>query len=209
MDLDRVLNAFWRRLGLRRAPRRATIMLASGLQFDLLSPHTSPFDINDVAHGLSNTCRFTGQCRTFYSVAQHSLIVSLIVPPEHALEGLMHDGAEAFIGDVAKPLKNLLPDYKRIEDSVEAAVFERFGLPRKLPACVKHGDMIALHTEQRDFMGAPGHAWTFDPRYPPLPQKIIPMTPEHAKRAFLQRYAELTTAAQQAPVRQRMALETT
>ena len=178
-----------------------TIMLASGNYFDLEDPASSEFGIEDIAHALAHICRYTGHCRTFYSVAQHSVLVSRVVPPEHAFHGLMHDAAEAFIGDVAKPLKILLPDYKVIEDRIEAAVFARFGLPAQLPQCVKDADRVLLRTEQRDLMGADGHQWSFTEGTAPLAERIEPMPPAEAKWLFLTRYAafkpnvELTGAA--------------
>lgn len=168
-----------------------TIMLASGRYFDLESPESSEFDIGDIAHALAHICRYTGHCRTFYSVAQHSVLVSHVVPKEHAFAGLMHDAAEAFIGDVAKPLKVLLPDYKVIEDRIEAALFARFGLPAKLPQCVKDADRVLLRTEQRDLMGADGHEWTFTAGIEPLAERIYPELPRMAKTLFLTRYAEI------------------
>mgnify|MGYP003433643820 FL=1 len=168
-----------------------TIMLASGSYFDLEDPASSEFGIEDIAHALAHICRYTGHCRTFYSVAQHSVLVSRVVPPEHAFHGLMHDAAEAFIGDVAKPLKILLPDYKVIEDRIEAAVFARFGLPAKLPQCVKDADRVLLRTEQRDLMGADGHQWSFTEGTAPLAERIEPLPPAEAKWLFLTRYAAL------------------
>lgn len=168
-----------------------TIMLASGRYFDLEDPESCDFGINDIAHALAHICRYTGHCRTFYSVAQHSVLVSRAVPEEHAFAGLMHDAAEAFIGDVSKPLKVLLPDYKHIEDRIESAVFARFGLPAELPPCVKEADRVLLRTEQRDLMGADGHEWSFTEGAAPLPERIEPMPPSEAKWLFLTRYAAL------------------
>ena len=107
---------------------------------------------------------------------------------------MLHDAAEAFIGDVAKPLKMLLPDYKAIEDRVESVVLGRFGLPAKLPPCIKHADLRMLATEQRDLMNChgSGHVWTLLEGIEPLEQAIVPMTSERAEREFLMRYAELT-----------------
>lgn len=171
-----------------------TILLASGRYFDLEDPESSEFDIFDIAHALSQICRFTGHCKSFYSVAQHSVLVSHVVPPAHAFAGLMHDAAEAFIGDVAKPLKMMLPDYKRIEQRIEAAVFAYFGLPHELPACVKEADRILLRTEQRDLMNADGHRWPITEQLQPLDEPIVPLAPMAAHMLFLNRYAELRHA---------------
>jgi 5'-deoxynucleotidase YfbR-like HD superfamily hydrolase len=184
-----------------------TIMLASGRYFDLEDPDSSEICIEDIAHALAHICRYTGHCRTFYSVAQHSVLVSHVVPREHAYAGLMHDAAEALIGDVAKPLKVLLPDYQRIEDRIEASLFRRFGLPAKLPQCVKDADRLLLRTEQRDLMGANDHQWTFTEGAEPLPEKIVPLTSPEAKAAFLARYAELRQLSQSADVRKPFLLQ--
>ena len=174
------------------------ILTSGGTYFHFLEPERSAIDIETIAHALAHICRFTGHTATFYSVAQHSVLVSRLVPPEHALAGLLHDAAEAYLGDVAAPLKMLLPDYKAIEATVEAAVLVRFGLPATLPQNVKQADRLALAIEQRALMPMHGDVWECElhPDYDRFKaqMEIFPAPPVVARKLFLARFWELLQA---------------
>lgn len=109
---------------------RAVIQTFSGLELDILNPHPDQISIIDIAHGLSNLCRYTGQTRFFYSVAQHSVLVATYLEkkygPAEAFAGLLHDASEAYMGDVATPLKKLLPEYISLEHRLQMMINEKF-----------------------------------------------------------------------------------
>ena len=138
-----------------------TIMLSSGNYFDLLDPAGSRFQLRDIAQGLGNACRFAGQCSSFYSVAEHSWHASFLVPQSLAFAALMHDAAEAFIGDVTRPLKSLLPAYKDIEREIERVIAERFALADLCShPIVKTVDLRLLAAEQAAMMPAHDDTWS-------------------------------------------------
>ena len=168
------------------------IMLQSGFWFDFLDPESSKFDINDIAVGLSKTCRYAGQCSGFYSVAEHSLLVS-DTAPEHAYAALMHDAAEAFIGDITRPLKQLLPDFKRIEALVESAIFNRFSVPHPMPIEVKAADLRVLAAEQAQIMPRETSLWAFESGIEPATVRVKCLSPDQAREKFLSRFYELFT----------------
>lgn len=172
------------------------IQTRSGTRFDLLDPRPEMIDISDIGHALSHLCRFTGHVSRFMSVAEHSVMVSNLVPAQDALAGLLHDATEAYVGDVARPLKQLLPDYKVIEDRIWLVIAERFSLDPQLPASVKEADNISLMWERRDLLAGSADAWRewvpehLVVRIPEQPVKGL--DPEAAATAFRQRFAELT-----------------
>jgi len=167
------------------------IQTYTGKRFDLLDIDIEQIDIFDIAHALANTCRFAGHCRTFYSVAQHSIHVSYLVPHEHARVALMHDAAEAYLTDIPAPFKQLMPDYQVIEQHVWSAIARRFDLPSELPAEVKRADLVALATERRDLLKRTNDRWPILDGVRSDAAIRIPVSPETAKRAFLRRFGDL------------------
>lgn len=120
----------------------------TGLKLDFSNPEAFDFVIDDIAHGLSQTCRYGGQCEVPYNVAQHSIMVSRMVPLELAMPALLHDASEAYMCDIPKPLKMLLPDYAKIEARLEMALFRKFGLPWPMDPLIKAADILSCHIEQ-------------------------------------------------------------
>lgn len=174
------------------APRAVVdwIQTRSGRRFSPLDPDPAAIDVADIAHSLALQCRFNGHCRVFYSVADHCVRVSRVVPPEHALWGLLHDAAEAYLGDLPRPIKVQLPAYRAAEDRLMEFIARHFGLPWPMPAPVHEADNVLLVTEQRDLMGPAPASWGLVAT--PLPERIEPLGPEAAEAAFLARFAELT-----------------
>lgn len=171
-----------------------SIQSRSGRYINFVAPDPSMFCIQDIAHALSHTCRFGGHTRSFYSVAQHSVLVSYLVPENDQFAALMHDAAEAYVGGVPTPLKQLLPEYKAIEKRIEACLFERFGLYDGIPVSVKKADLIMLATEQRDLMKAKNNdsEWQFIADITLAPFRIKPQSSEQARKSFLDRFSQLS-----------------
>ena len=170
----------------------------------LLDPRPEDFDIEEIACVLSRLVRFGGHTRRdlpTYSVAEHSVRVSHACDPADALEGLMHNAAEAYISDVTAPVKEAMralqgswhgsrrSPFDVIEDGIARAIAERFHLRFPWPPSVKRADLVLLATEARDLMAPPPQPWGLP--YEALPGRIEPWAPERAEAAFLARYSEL------------------
>jgi len=177
-----------------------TFQTYTGREIRPAHPRVEDFDIEDIAHGLAHACRFAGQVRTFYSVAQHSVLVSHAMPRPLALWGLLHDASEAYISDVPAPVKVLdaLAGYRAIEALLQRTVYQAFGLSGDEPAELKQADLALRVLEARALMpvDAALRIEAAEPRGLALPPfTISPWTSVAAKAAFLKRFAELTQGA--------------
>lgn len=176
------------------------ILTYTGKRFDLLDPRPDDVNIIDIAHALANIGRFSGHARAFYSVAQHCVLGSFIVPIGLARGFLLHDAREAYVGDMASPLKGLCPDYAAIEERVADIVNAALGVTEAeatAPA-IRHADLVMLATERRDLMAGDATPWPCLAGIEPLARPIHAWSPSRAKAAFLQRYIELTELARRA-----------
>lgn len=167
-----------------------------GGYIDLLNPEPFMVDIRDIATGLSKMCRFNGQCRGFYGVAQHSVLVSHLVPPEQALEGLMHDAAEAYLGDIVAPFKANadIPGYLAAEAAMQAVIARRFDLGSVDTPEIKLADLRILAAERRDLMPGSRLSWSCLDGIEPADVEVVPVGHEEAEQIFLARFYELVDA---------------
>jgi uncharacterized protein len=145
--------------------------------------------IDDISLALSKLCRFTGHCKFFYSVAEHSVNVSFLVPREQALAALLHDASEAYLADIASPVKQLLPDYKALESKVTSQIDKFFGVDTSTPE-IKKADWAQLKAESRVLLASRGIDWYFPPD---TAVGLWPtgLLPEEADRLFISRFKEL------------------
>lgn len=149
----------------------------------------SKIDLEDIAHSLSNICRFNGHCAEFYSVAQHSVHVASLVQDERLrFPALLHDACEAYTGDIVTPFKRMFSALRFIEARLEAQVFEHFGVEvsDEDKALIKQADLVALATEKRDLMPRQrNEQWSYIEGLKPDPEPIHPLLPKEAKELFL------------------------
>ena len=165
-----------------------TMQTYTGKLVDLSNFGPDDVRLPDISHALSLLNRFTGHSKAPYSVAQHSVLVSRLTHEDNALWGLLHDASEAYLGDVATPLKNMLPGYRDLEERVQRTIARVFHLPWPMPADVKTADLRALMGEKRDLV--PGsHDWGIDVEPACGPVNACCWT--QAKKLFEDRYKEL------------------
>lgn len=165
----------------------AVIQTYTGRGFNPFCPDPRLICIEDIAHSLSLLCRFNGHCKRFYSVAEHSVWVSRLVPPEYALWGLLHDAGEAYFGDVMSPLKPYL-NQRFIERGLTEAVAEAFGLCLPMPAMIHTVDQAMLMAERSQVMRPACVPW---PDGPAADVQLGCWNPPVAERKFLEQFNTL------------------
>ena len=103
----------------------------TGKLFDPTNPNIDGIDIVDIAHALSLLCRGNGHVKHFYSVGQHSISCYREAKARNyskkvQLACLFHDGSEAYLSDITRPVKPKLPEYLIIEDKLQNIIWQKF-----------------------------------------------------------------------------------
>ena len=197
-------------------PNETWITTASNKRIFPLALKPEDIDIDDIAHALSNVCRWGGHIPHFYSVAQHSVLVSeisflifreqrqqtgpVILPRIVALYGLLHDAAEAYLGDVCRPLKHdtgnaTAAAYKAAEENALSVILDKFELQiESMPSVVALADNVLLKLEAKQFNKILASYDEDTGNYERYftPKICLPVEPKEAKRRFLRKFAELT-----------------
>jgi hypothetical protein len=178
------------------------IQTFSGRRVNPFTPDPSQIVIDDIAHALANQCRFGGHCRSFYSVAQHSCLLSDLVAAEGGnasdqLWGLLHDAAEAYLVDLPHPLKHrseLGERFRAVEGTLRSLIVERFGLPSQPPPLLKELDRALLAAEKEALL-SPTWVWPELEGVVPVAVAIEPWPPERGAPELLTRFVKTTRVA--------------
>jgi hypothetical protein len=172
-------------------------------KFYFFKPTDDVIDIYDIGQSLGHTARFGGHYRAeiaFYSVAEHSYLLAeyanLKWGPVAGFEALMHDAAEAYVGDMIRPLKNSYPLLKEAEKVVEAAVRESFGLPAQKPDWMRELDHRMLAAERLKVKGKSTLHWAGED-ITPLPISFRFFSPNRARDCFLDMFWQLNRDAKE------------
>ncbi len=169
------------------------IRTVSGRYISLTAPAQEDIVLVDIAHGLAGVNRYVSQSAERYNVAQHSVLVSHLVPEGFELDGLFHDSTEAYLGDVSSPLKHLdgMKFYRDLEDHIwYPALAKKFGLLPEVPPEVKVCDIIAYRLECIHLWNERADDLDFK-LYLQYKHLLEPWSPELAEEEFLDRYWQL------------------
>lgn len=164
----------------------------TGRAFYPMDPRVEDIDPIDIGHALSLLCRYGGHVRRFYSVAEHCVLMSHAVAPTNALWALLHDATEAYMGDLIRPLKHAMPEYRVAENNLMGVICDRFGLDWTCPDEVKAADNRILRDERDALLSAPPLPWNSIEDVSSLGVSIEGWPPSVAKRRYLDRLHELS-----------------
>lgn len=160
----------------------------SGIQFAPMAPEPQ-FSLKDIVWALSHVNRYSGHCLWPYSVLHHSCFIASrmfidIGDSKLALQGLMHDATEAYMGDVPRPIKRLVPKYTEVEEQMQKQLFTHFGIDPVMDPRVKDYDNRILMDERTQVLGKVDYDWGWSP--PPLGIRIIPKEPRVIRKWFME-----------------------
>lgn len=183
-----------RRAAEKQVDRGPWIETSSGAAFFPQDPRPEDLDIRVIAHALSNKCRFTGHCRCFYSVAQHSVLTLQEAQLRHLphlelCQALLHDAAEAYLPDVARPLHGLFPELSRLEMKIMLAVARKWEFLWPMSVNVKACDNALLAREAIALMPSRGEGW--DLPWEASQVQVVPWHPEMARDRFIIAFRDL------------------
>jgi len=164
----------------------------TGRQFWPACPREGSFTIFDIAHALAQKCRYGGHTKSFYSVAEHCTTLALYarhmgLPVEVQFQFLMHDGNEAYLPDIARPIKHFFPELIVMEKTLDAMIHDWLGLPLEHPEIVKQYDSRIVRDERRQVLFPSGHQWQTD-YLDPLGVTLHGYQPREAETRFLQAF---------------------
>ena len=171
-------------VGLYTGRFRGCMETSTGRKVNPFNVKEEDIDIRDIAHALSLLCRYGGHCKSFYSVAEHSIRASMIMEEVYQMATLMHDAAEAYLGDIVRPIKYQLPVFQEIEDKISQVIRTKFNIKwdSEIAKVIKEADNIIGATEGRDLMY---HVEDWGNLPDPLPDIILPVSSPEAEIAFL------------------------
>lgn len=178
-------------------PTDAWLHTYTGICAEILAPTVDMVCIEDIARSLSNQCRFNGHVREFYSVAQHSVYVSNAVHDGLAIPALLHDAAEAYLGDLIRPIKRHTKagrEFEALEAVWQEVIEYNFHLDGGIleHPLIMAADRRMLMTEKRDIVPAEQPRKWEESGVEPYALQILPWSPREAYAAFVLRWEMLT-----------------
>jgi len=171
----------------------------SGIKMYFLTPTPAMISIDDIAHSLSQQCRFSGHTRRPFSVAEHCIRVAMLLnertaDPKISLQGLLHDASEAYLLDVPSPVKQFLGGYAEMEERLQEVILNKYNAGWPMNAQVKEVDTVMLKNEAKHLLLSEGKSWR--DKYPtPYEYKPSPfyLKPTEAKDTYLMWFYDLVS----------------